>query len=192
MDNLNGMMVRITSASDVIRGATDEVARANDELSQRTETQAANLEETTAAIANLSHNAASAAEDAGVTSDMVSGIHATTTDGRKVVSDVIDAMRLIEQSSRKIGQILTVMDDIAFQTNLLALNAGVEAARAGDAGRGFAVVASEVRGLAQRSADSAHEIRGLIAESAGHVASGSRLVQQAEQNFSTSSKAWAR
>lgn len=155
-----------------------EIAHSIDDLSSRTESNAAHLEESSAALTELTeavHSAAAGAEEAN---SIVDGAKKNVATGSTVVSEAVEAMREIEESSDKIAKIIDVIDGIAFQTNLLALNAGVEAARAGDAGRGFAVVASEVRALAQRSSESAREISDLISVSGDNVSRGVNLVGQ--------------
>ncbi|MFZ5729985.1 methyl-accepting chemotaxis protein [Phenylobacterium sp.] len=166
----------IVSTTGSISGATAEIAQAADDLSRRTEQQAASLEETAAALDQLTATVRRTAESAREARDTVGTARTDAEASGQVVDQAIEAMGAIEKSSAEIGQIIGVIDEIAFQTNLLALNAGVEAARAGEAGRGFAVVASEVRALAQRSADAAKEIKALIGASAGHVSSGVELV----------------
>ncbi|OXE36059.1 MAG: methyl-accepting chemotaxis protein [Phenylobacterium zucineum] len=165
------------STAGVDSGAT-EIAHAADDLARRTERQAASLEQTAAALdqltATVRHTAKGAQEARQFVADARSGAHKSG----EVVSQAVEAMGEIESSSKQITQIIGVIDEIAFQTNLLALNAGVEAARAGDAGRGFAVVASEVRALAQRSADAAKEIKGLIQASERHVGNGVNHVSE--------------
>jgi methyl-accepting chemotaxis protein len=155
-----------------------EVAESAEDLSRRTETQAATLEETAAAVEEITVSMKSSAEATNQTDRTVSDTRQSAMQGIKVAQEAIQKMQEIEASSRRISQIINVIDDIAFQTNLLALNAGVEAARAGETGRGFAVVASEVRALAQRSADSANEIKALINISSGHVDGGVSLVNE--------------
>jgi methyl-accepting chemotaxis protein len=159
-----------------IRAGSGEIAKAADDLSRRTEQQAASLEETAAALDQITATVNRTAEGAGQAKTIVEAARSQAEASGEIVREAVGAMNAIEHSSRQIGQIIGVIDEIAFQTNLLALNAGVEAARAGDAGRGFAVVASEVRALAQRSAEAAKEIKGLIAASAGEVKSGVELV----------------
>ncbi len=164
--------------ADLIRGEASEIANAADDLSSRTERQAATLEETASALDQLTSSVRSAADGAGLASQLVEAARENAESSGAVVREAVAAMSAIEKSSQKISSITDVIDDIAFQTNLLALNAGVEAARAGDAGRGFAVVASEVRALAQRSSEAAREINALISESDSQVKRGVELVDQ--------------
>ena len=159
-----------------IRSGTGEISTAADDLSRRTEQQAASLEETAAALDEITATVRKTAEGASHAKASVLKAKAGAEESGRVVREAVEAMGGIERSSAQITQIIGVIDEIAFQTNLLALNAGVEAARAGDAGRGFAVVASEVRALAQRSAEAAKEIKGLIAASRGQVERGVDLV----------------
>jgi methyl-accepting chemotaxis protein len=159
-----------------IRTGTEEISQAADDLSRRTENQAASLEETAAAVKEITETVNKTARGATHARETVSVAKSDAEKSGEVVRKAIGAMNGIETSSKQISQIIGVIDEIAFQTNLLALNAGVEAARAGDAGRGFAVVASEVRALAQRSAEAAKEIKGLISASTGQVAQGVQLV----------------
>ncbi|MFT3732412.1 MAG: methyl-accepting chemotaxis protein [Hyphomicrobium sp.] len=159
-----------------IRLGTEEISQASDDLSRRTENQAASLEETAAAVKEITDTVNKTAHGATHARETVSVAKADAEKSGEIVRKAIAAMSGIETSSKQISQIIGVIDEIAFQTNLLALNAGVEAARAGDAGRGFAVVASEVRALAQRSAEAAKEIKGLISASTGQVAQGVQLV----------------
>jgi methyl-accepting chemotaxis protein len=155
---------------------TGEISQAADDLSRRTEQQAASLEETSAALAQITATVRKTAHGAEAAQGRVASAKVEAEQGGAVVRDAVDAMGAIERSAQQISQIIGTIDEIAFQTNLLALNAGVEAARAGDAGRGFAVVASEVRALAQRSADAAKEIKALILTSVKQVDAGVGLV----------------
>ena len=164
--------------SDSIRNETTEITSAADDLSRRTEKQAATLEETAAALDELTVSVRSAAEGADDASKMSTEAQRNAEQGGEVARKAVDAMDGIKNSSQEISKITSVIDDIAFQTNLLALNAGVEAARAGEAGRGFAVVATEVRALAQRSSDAAREINELINSSGEQVQQGVDLVDR--------------
>ena len=175
---LEQAMTRVAEATDGIRSGTDEIGVAADDLSRRTEQQAASLEETAAALDEITSTVRRSAAGAKQAQDVVAGAKAEAEKSGIVVDQAVAAMGEIETSSRSIGNIIGVIDEIAFQTNLLALNAGVEAARAGEAGRGFAVVAQEVRALAQRSADAAKEIKTLIANSTAQVDRGVGLVGQ--------------
>ncbi|UWQ83845.1 CHASE3 domain-containing protein [Leisingera caerulea] len=179
IDNLTATVQEVIGAASSIRSGAAEISQASDDLSHRTESQAATLEETAAAIDELTASVRSAAEGARNVETTVREARQEAESSGEVVQDAVTAMSGIEDSSNKISQIISVIDDIAFQTNLLALNAGVEAARAGEAGRGFAVVASEVRALAQRSSDAAMEIKTLIGDSSRQVAEGVDLVGRA-------------
>ena len=169
----------IQTASLSINTAAGEIAAGNNDLSRRTEQQAANLEETAASMEELTSTVRQNADSARQANQLAIGAASVASQGGDVVGKVVTTMTDIEQSSKKIAEIISVIDGIAFQTNILALNAAVEAARAGEQGRGFAVVASEVRTLAQRSANAAKEIKGLIETSVDKVADGSALVNQA-------------
>jgi methyl-accepting chemotaxis protein len=178
MDKLQETMKVISANTQGILGGGEEISQAADDLSRRTEQQAASLEETAAALDQITATVRKTAEGANEASSLVGAAKADAERSGEVVQQAVTAMSAIESSSKQVSQIIGVIDEIAFQTNLLALNAGVEAARAGDAGRGFAVVASEVRALAQRSADAAKEIKGLISASSQQVNAGVGLVAE--------------
>jgi methyl-accepting chemotaxis protein len=184
-DDFNEAIAQMQSAvaviSDSVRGIrvnADAVAHASDDLSRRTEQEAATLEETAAALSEITQTVKKAAESALHAREVVVAADGDAQKGAVVVKQAVEAMDGIAKSAQQITHIIGVIDEIAFQTNLLALNAGVEAARAGDAGRGFAVVASEVRALAQRSAEAAKEIKGLISASTAQVGHGVELVAE--------------
>jgi methyl-accepting chemotaxis protein len=170
------VLSQIESGSSSIRSGTQDIAQAADNLAKRTETQAAGLEQTAAALGEITNTVARTASGAQQAREAVAQTRADASHAATVVHQAVAAMGDIEQSSQQISVFVSVIDEIAFQTNLLALNAGVEAARAGESGRGFAVVASEVRALAQRSAEAAREIKGLIGRSAQQVDTGVKLV----------------
>ena len=176
MEQMQRAVSEVAVAARQINAGSHELTGANDDLSRRTEQQAASLEETAAALDQITATVHRAAEGAKQAAVVVQDARQAAERSGEVVRQAVEAMNEIEGSARQISNIIGVIDEIAFQTNLLALNAGVEAARAGDAGRGFAVVASEVRGLAQRSADAAKEIKSLILDSTRQVATGVRLV----------------
>ncbi|MBB3832740.1 methyl-accepting chemotaxis protein-1 (serine sensor receptor) [Xanthomonas arboricola] len=173
------IVIGIKASAISIKGAASEIAAGNQDLSQRTEQQAANLEETAASMEELTSTVKQNAESARQANQLAIGAAGVASQGGEIVSKVVETMSGIEASSRKIADIISVIDGIAFQTNILALNAAVEAARAGEQGRGFAVVASEVRTLAQRSSGAAKEIKDLIDDSVQRVADGSVLVHDA-------------
>ncbi|WP_432591769.1 methyl-accepting chemotaxis protein [Stenotrophomonas maltophilia] len=179
VSQLTQIVGQIQASASSITLAAGEIASGNSDLSRRTEQQAANLEETAASMEELTSTVRQNAEHARQANQLAIGAHGVASQGGSVVGQVVTTMSAIEASSKKIAEIISVIDGIAFQTNILALNAAVEAARAGEQGRGFAVVASEVRTLAQRSAAAAKEIKGLIDDSVGKVAEGSSLVHQA-------------
>lgn len=175
--NLRNMIGEIRSGVGQVSHAAAEIAAGNTDLSSRTEQQAAAVEETAASMEQLSSTVKQNAENAHHASKLASDASQTATLGGKQVGDVVLTMQQISSSSKRIAEITSVINGIAFQTNILALNAAVEAARAGEQGRGFSVVASEVRTLAQRSAQAAKEIEGLIAESVERVNTGAKLVE---------------
>ncbi|CAN7590514.1 methyl-accepting chemotaxis protein [Rhizobacter sp. LjRoot28] len=176
---LAGVLGQVRSASDSIATASAEIASGTADLSQRTEEQASNLQQTAASMQQMNTGVANNAESSRQASELAAAASAAARQGGEVVGRVVDTMGAITGSSRRIGEIIGVIDGIAFQTNILALNAAVEAARAGEQGRGFAVVASEVRTLAQRSAEAAKEIKTLISHSVEQVESGAKLVETA-------------
>lgn len=176
VEKLEDTLGSVVGSIGTIRSGLGEINVASNDLAQRTEQQAASLEETVAALAEVTRAVNETAQDAGRAQASAESANRNAAKGGEIVGKAVEAMRAIEQSSDKIGKIIGVIDEIAFQTNLLALNAGVEAARAGDAGRGFAVVAQEVRGLAQRSAEAAKEIKELISASSVQVGAGVELV----------------
>jgi methyl-accepting chemotaxis protein len=179
LDTMSTMLGDISETAQTLTTAAREIASGNTDLSQRTEEQAASLEETAASMEELTNTVRQNAENAQQANKLASSASEVAVKGGSVVAEVVQTMDGITQASRKIADIIGVIDEIAFQTNILALNAAVEAARAGDQGRGFAVVAAEVRNLAQRSANAAKEIKGLISDSVSKVESGSRLVDTA-------------
>ncbi|MGO7423400.1 methyl-accepting chemotaxis protein, partial [Rhizobium ruizarguesonis] len=177
VDALNGVIHAIAESSHVVNESASDISEATGNLSKRTEQQAAALEETAAALDEITATVKTASERANEAREMVTETKASAGKSGEIVRNAVTAMGRIEESSNRISQIISVIDEIAFQTNLLALNAGVEAARAGEAGRGFAVVAQEVRELAQRSANAAKEIKALISRSAAEVEGGVALVR---------------
>jgi methyl-accepting chemotaxis protein len=179
MSRLQETIQAIASAAREVAGASSEISSGTTDLSQRTEEQAASLEETSASMEEMSATVKKNAENAQQANQFTSGTREVADRGGAVVAQAVGAMARIEESSRKISDIISVIDEIARQTNLLALNAAVEAARAGEAGRGFAVVASEVRSLAQRSSQAAKDIKDLITNSSGQVQEGVELVNKA-------------
>ena len=178
-DSLRGIVGEVRRGTDTIASASQQISGGNLELSSRTEEQASSLEETAASMEELTSTVRQNADNAQQANALARAASSSAARGGDTVGEVVRTMADISSASQKIGEIVGVIDGIAFQTNILALNAAVEAARAGEQGRGFAVVASEVRALAQRSATAAKEIKTLIGDSAGKVEEGSRLVAQA-------------
>ena len=178
-ESLRRVVAAVRASSNSIATASEQIAIGNNDLSQRTETQAANIAETAASMEELSSTVQNNAELANEAAQTSSSASAAAVSGGKIVSDVVSTMDEVNASSQRIVEIIDVINSIAFQTNILALNAAVEAARAGEQGRGFAVVASEVRRLAQRSASAADDIKHLIDDSVGKVEAGTKLVDEA-------------
>jgi methyl-accepting chemotaxis protein len=182
-DSLLNVVSQVRTGTDAISTASSEIAAGNMDLSSRTEHQASSLEETASSMEELTSTVKQNADNARQANTLAKSASEVASKGGSIVAQVVDTMGTINDSSRKIVDIIGVIDGIAFQTNILALNAAVEAARAGEQGRGFAVVASEVRNLAQRSAAAAREIKELINASVANVDTGSRLVNDAGQTM---------
>jgi methyl-accepting chemotaxis protein len=180
---LRKVVGQVREGVDAVASASQEIARGNQDLSTRTEQQAANLEQTAASMDQITSTLRSSADNAKQANQLAAAASEVAGRGGHVVGEVVHRMDEISASSKKIADIIGVIDGIAFQTNILALNAAVEAARAGEQGRGFAVVAAEVRNLAQRSAQAAREIKSLIADSVTKVENGAKLVHEAGQTM---------
>ncbi len=183
-DKLTEIITKIRNSSSAISSAANEIAQGNADLSQRTEEQASSLEETASSMEEMTSTVKASSDNAQQANKLAQDAQDKAQQGGQVVSNAVTAMQEINESSKKISDIIGVIDEIAFQTNLLALNAAVEAARAGEQGRGFAVVAGEVRNLAQRSAAAAKEIKDLIRDSVDKVEDGARLVNESGQTLS--------
>ncbi len=181
--NLSALVTNIHHSAEAVASGSGEISVSNENLSQRIEEQASSVEQIARTVDELVDQIKQATENAEHTSQVAISANQKASDGNIILQNTIKAMGQIEMSSRKIGEIIGVIDEIAFQTNLLALNAAVEAARAGEQGRGFAVVAGEVRNLAQRSADSARQIKSLIGDSLEKVSNGSSLVTQTAKSI---------
>jgi methyl-accepting chemotaxis protein len=181
---LRDALVSVGGSVATVTNGSKEISDASDNLAKRTEQQAASLEETAAALEEITANVVATSRRTSEARDVVRDARARADQSGSVVRNAVSAMQRIEESSRQINQIISVIDEIAFQTNLLALNAGVEAARAGEAGKGFAVVAQEVRELAQRSANAAKEIKSLISKSTTAVSEGVKLVSDTGEGLS--------
>lgn len=181
--NLSALVTNIHHSAEAVASGSGEISVSNENLSQRIEEQASSVEQIARTVDELVDQIKQATENAEHTSQVAISANQKASDGNVILQNTIKAMGQIEMSSRKIGEIIGVIDEIAFQTNLLALNAAVEAARAGEQGRGFAVVAGEVRNLAQRSADSARQIKSLIGDSLEKVSNGSVLVTQTAKSI---------
>ncbi len=183
LDKLHGLVGQIRETAFHVGGASQQLSTASEQLSGRVQEQASALEETAASLEQITGTIKQNADNARQANQLAVGSHDTAERGGQVVTTAVAAMGEINRASKKIADIITTIDEIAFQTNLLALNAAVEAARAGEQGRGFAVVAAEVRNLAQRSAGAAKEIKALIQDSVGKVEGGSELVNRSGQTL---------
>jgi len=181
LENIRGIVANLTSVAEQVNGGATEISTGNSSLSSRTEDQASSIQETAASLEELTSTVRNNADNALLANKASASARDAAEQGGEVVARAVSAMHQIDEASAQIGEIIGVIDEIAFQTNLLALNASVEAARAGEQGRGFAVVATEVRNLASRSADAAKQIKELILDSSNKVKSGSELVNETGQ-----------
>src|SRR5690606_33494299 len=181
-EKLSEIVGRLSQTAGTVRDASAEISVGSSDLAQRTEQQAASLQRTAASMEEITATVRHNADNAQQASHLAASARDTADQGGNVVADAVRAMAPIEESARKIVDIVGLIDEIAFQTNLLALNASVEAARAGEAGKGFAVVAQEVRALAQRSANASKDIKALIQESNAQVRDGAKLVNKAGES----------
>ncbi len=180
---LSSVMLQVAGAAETVSVGAQEIHGASNDLAKRNELQAARVEQTSAALGDVVGNVQNTAASAKEVQSVIAEANSQVAAGDEIVRQAVDTMASVEQSSQEVGNIITLIEGIAFQTNLLALNAGVEAARAGESGKGFAVVANEVRALAQRSADAANEIAALINASTEQVSRGVALVGQTGQSF---------
>ena len=184
VERLTEIITRIRESASTVTTGASEIAQGNADLSKRTESQASSLEETASSMEEMTSAVKQTSENSVHANELANSARGKAQEGGDVVSKAVDAMNEINQASKKISDIIGVIDEIAFQTNLLALNAAVEAARAGEQGRGFAVVAGEVRNLAQRSAGAAKEIKDLIRDSVDKVEAGTSLVNASGKTLS--------
>jgi methyl-accepting chemotaxis protein len=182
-DKLTEVINRISSSATLVASGAEEISQGNADLSQRTEEQASSLEETASSMEQMTSTVRQNADNAKIANELAEETSSKAMQGGEVVNRAVQSMSGINESSKKIADIIGVIDEIAFQTNLLALNAAVEAARAGEQGRGFAVVAGEVRNLAQRSAGAAKEIKDLIRDSVSKVEDGTLLVNESGETL---------